>query len=202
MSAKDPRVDEYVAQAAGFAQPILKHIRKLVHAACPNVHETMKWSIPHFDYKGTLCSMAAFKGHCALRFWKGALVLNSGRKSAVAEESAMAHFGRLTSRADLPEDPVLIRYIKEAIRLNDSGIKAPRKTREQTTLVVPDYFRSALIKNARARAKFEEFSPSHQREYVEWVGEAKREETRQRRLETAMAWLAEGKSRNWKYEKC
>ena len=200
MPTPDPRVDAYIAHAANFAKPILLHIRKLVHAACPQVAETMKWSFPHFDCKGTLCSMAAFKQHCALGFWKGELIFGQ----TAAAQATMGHFGRLTSLADLPGDKLLIGYIKKAVKLNEAGVKkpAPTKSSSKRELVVPDYFMAALKKNKQALTAFENFSYSHRKEYVEWIVEAKREETRVKRLATALEWLAEGKARNWKYERC
>jgi uncharacterized protein YdeI (YjbR/CyaY-like superfamily) len=199
MATKDPRVDAYIAKSADFAKPILKHLRKIVHAGCPQVTETIKWSMPHFDYKGVMCGMAAFKQHCVFGFWKAELVL---KRDPALEKEAMGSFGCIKSLADLPSEKTLIGYVKKAAALNDAGIKAPwqatrRKKREPFT--VPDYFTAALKKNAKARKTFEDFSPSHRREYVEWVTEAKREETRKKRLDTSMEWLAEGKARNWKY---
>ena len=198
MGKKDVRLDTYIANAADFAKPILKHIRKLVHAAYPDVEETLKWSFPHFEHKGILCSMAAFKNHCSFGFWKGALILAKAARNR--EDDAMGQFGRITSIADLPDEKTMIGYIKEAVRLNDEGIKLPAKTkpREKKEFVVPEYFIAALKKNKKALTSFENFSPSHKREYVEWVTEAKREETRKARLEKAIAMLAEGKSRYWK----
>ena len=200
MPTKDPRIDAYIAKAADFAKPILSHIRKLVHAACPDVVETMKWSMPHFDQKGVICGMAAFKQHCALGFWKGELIFGS----AAAENEAMGHFGRITSLADLPKDKVLLGYIKKAAELNEAGIKkpAPARSKVKKELIVPDYFLAALKKNKKALAAFENFSYSHRKEYVEWITEAKREETRAQRMATALEWLVKGKSRNWKYERC
>ena len=198
MATKDPRVDAYIAKSADFAKPILKHLRKVVHAGCPQVVETMKWSMPHFDYKGVMCGMAAFKQHCVFGFWKADLILDRDKK---AEKTAMGSFGSIKSQADLPSEKTLIDYVKKAAALNDAGIKAPWQTarKKKEPFTVPEYFMAALKKNAKARKTFEDFSPSHRREYVEWVAEAKREETRQQRLATSMQWLAEGKSRHWKY---
>ena len=197
MPKKDPRVDAYIARAADFAQPILKHIRRLVHAACPEVVETMKWSFPHFEYKGVLCSMASFQQHCSFGFWKGDLIFGKRR----TEDDAMGQFGRLTAISDLPNDKILTGYIKKATQLNEAGIKkpAPLRPKIRKELVVPDYFTAALKRNKKAQATFESFSFSHKNEYVEWVTEAKREETREQRLKTAIEWLAQGKSRHWKY---
>jgi uncharacterized protein YdeI (YjbR/CyaY-like superfamily) len=198
MAAKDPRVDVYIAKSADFAKPILQHIRKIVHAGCSEVEETIKWQFPHFDYKGVMCGMAAFKQHCAFGFWKEALILD---RSKVPEKRAMGSFGCITSLADLPNEKTLIGYVKKAAGLNDAGIKAPGRTKpkKREPLEVPDYFTAALRKNARARKTFENFAPSKRREYLEWVNEAKREETRHERLATSIEWLAEGKPRHWKY---
>src|SRR5215211_5833983 len=144
MGRKDPRIDAYIAQAAEFAKPILKHVRNLVHTGCPDVVETWKWSLPYFDYKGPLCHMAAFQNHCSFGFWKAALILNErDRKS---ENQAMGQFGRIMSRSDLPADKLLLRYIREAARLNEEGIKLPRrpKSTARKQLVVPDDLVSAL----------------------------------------------------------
>lgn len=200
MGKKDPRIDAYIARSADFAKPILKHIRKLVHTACPQVEETMKWSFPHFDYKGILCSMAAFKNHCTFGFWKGAMILRDTEGDD--REEAMGQFGRITALADLPKDRVLTGYIKEAVRLNDEGIKLPRRHRKRQNLAIPDDLAAALKKNKNAQSTFENFSDSHKREYVEWIVEAKREVTRRNRLRTTVEWLVEGKPRNWKYAKC
>jgi uncharacterized protein YdeI (YjbR/CyaY-like superfamily) len=196
MGKTDPRVDQYIAKSADFAKPILTHLRKVVHAACPDVEETMKWSAPHFDYKGMMCGMSAFKSHCAFGFWKSSLVLD-----APGLRDAMGHFGRITSVRDLPSDRVLTGYVKKAAKLNDAGVKVARKPAQpKKPLNVPADFAGALKKTPAARKAFDAFSPSHRREYVEWITEAKTDATRQKRMATAVEWLAEGKSRNWKYE--
>jgi uncharacterized protein YdeI (YjbR/CyaY-like superfamily) len=197
MPTIDPRIDAYIAKAAAFARPILKHLRKVVHAGCPEVEETIKWGMPHFEYKGPLCGMAAFKQHCSFGFWKGELVIEGRAKGA----EAMGQFGRLTALADLPSEKLLVGYIRKAADLNEAGIKrpSPAKAKVKKALEVPDYFQAALTKNRKAQQTFEGFSPSHRKEYVEWITEAKREETRAQRIKTAIEWLAQGKSRNWKY---
>jgi uncharacterized protein YdeI (YjbR/CyaY-like superfamily) len=200
---RDSRVDAYISNAADFAKPILNHLRVLVHSACPEVEETMKWSRPHFLHKGLLCGMSAFKEHCAFGFWMGEMVLGEKGKWD-GEKDGMGHFGRITSLADLPGDKQLLGYIKKAVELNESGAKrrvAPRPPGNRE-LIIPDYITAALKKNKKAQAAFEAFSYSHKKEYVEWITEAKREETRQQRITTMLAWLAEGKSRNWKYANC
>jgi uncharacterized protein YdeI (YjbR/CyaY-like superfamily) len=198
MASKDPRIDAYIAKSAAFAKPILKHLRKIVHTGCPNVEETMKWSMPHFDFKGVMCGMAAFKQHCVFGFWKEALIFDPDK---IAEKTAMGSFGCIKSLADLPNEKTLVSYVKKAAALNEAGIKAPGRTqpKKKEPFTVPADFSAALKKNAKARKTFEDFPPSKQREYVEWVTEAKRPETRQDRLATSLQWLSEGKTRHWKY---
>ena len=203
MPRKDPRVDAYIAKSAEFAKPVLKQLRKLVHTACPDVEETLKWSMPAFMYKGILCGMAAFKEHCTFGAWKHSLIridLGTNHK----KDEAMGQLGRITSLDDLPSNAKMLAYIKEAVRLNEEGIKVekPKRSTVKKELVVPDYFSAALKKNRKALDTFESFSYSHKKEYVEWVTEAKREETRAQRIETSIAWLSRGKSRHWKYANC
>jgi uncharacterized protein YdeI (YjbR/CyaY-like superfamily) len=197
MGTKDRRVDAYIDKAQPFARPILKHLRKIVHTACPDLAETIKWSMPHFDYKGgILCAMAAFKQHCAFHFKNGELVFGSRAK----EDEAMGQFGRITSIADLPNEKVLIGYVRKAAELKEMGIKPPaEKKTKRKPLPVPPYLADALKKNTKARKTFENFSPSNQRDYIEWLTKAKRNETRRERLQTAIEWITQGKPRNWKY---
>jgi uncharacterized protein YdeI (YjbR/CyaY-like superfamily) len=201
-AAKDPRVDAYIAKSAGFAKPILRALRAAVHAGCPEVEETLKWGHPSFSHHGMLCGMAAFKAHCTFGFWKHELLLAKGLKPS--EVKAMGQFGRLASVADLPAGKALARLVQAAARLNADGVKRPAKPKpaKDRRLDVPPDFMSALKKSAKAHATFDGFTYSKKKDYVEWVTEAKTEETRQRRLATAIEWMAEGKSRNWKYEKC
>lgn len=201
MGTKDKKIDVYIAKSAEFAQPILRELREIVHQGCPEVEETIKWGFPHFDYKGMFCSMAAFKQHCAFGFWRRSkLVLDP---AANKSKEAMGQFGRITSRKDLPPKRVMLAYVRKAVELNDQGIKPVRpKKRVKKELVVPDYFTAAVKKNNKAMMTFAAFPYSKQKDYVEWVTEAKTDETRQRRLATSVEWLAEGKSRNWKYERC
>jgi uncharacterized protein YdeI (YjbR/CyaY-like superfamily) len=201
MPKKDPRVDVYIAEAAPFAQPVLKHLRALVHKGCPGVEETLKWSMPSFTYKGILCGMAAFKEHCTFGFWKHDMVV--GAESEAKANDAMGSFGRITGVSDLPADKVLLGYIRKAAELNEAGIKKPaRPKRDRKELQIPASLTAALRKNKKALENFEGFSYSHQKEYVQWITEAKRDETRDKRLATTIAWLAEGKPRNWKYANC
>ena len=201
MGKRDARIDEYISKSADFAKPILIHIRELVHKTCPDVEETMKWSFPHFDYKGMLCHMASFKQHCAFGFWKAELMKDKALMQNAKSETAMGHLGKITSLKDLPSDKKLISYIKEAVKLNDDGVKLPSRKKSETESTVPDYFIKALKKNKTAFNTFENFSPSHKREYIDWITEAKTEETRNRRIAMAIEWMTEGKSRNWKYMK-
>lgn len=200
MVTRDKRIDAYIETSPAYARPILAHLRAVVHAACPSVVETIKWSSPSFEYEGILCGMAAFKAHCAFGFWKHELVIDG---ASGKEREAMGSFGRLTSIADLPSKAVLTRYVKKAMKLNEDGVKAPRtKTRPKPAIPVHPALTAALAKNKRALATFDAFSPSQRREYVEWVGEAKGEDTRERRIQSAIEWMAEGKPRNWKYMNC
>ncbi len=203
MGKKDPRVDAYIAKSREFAKPILEHLRGLVHKACPETEETIKWGFPHFDYKGMMCSMASFKQHCAFGFWKASLMKNKKLMTNAKSETAMGHLGKITSLKDLPTDKVFLSYIKEAKQLNDDEVKLPvRQTaKDKNEIAVPDHLTKTLKKNKRALKVFEGFSPSHKREYVEWITEAKTEETRNKRITTAIEWLSEGKPRNWKYIK-
>ncbi len=203
MGTKDKRVEAYISNAGDFAKPILRHIRELVHQACPDVVETMKWSFPNFEHRGILCSMAAFKEHCAFNFWKARLMNDPQKRLSTVEKTSMGNFGRLRTLEDLPPDSVLIAYIKEAARLNEGGTKVPRKSKPagKKKLVIPRYFKLALGKNRKALATFDEFSNSHKQEYLDWITEAKTEETRNKRMATAIEWLSEGKPRNWKYLK-
>lgn len=200
MPNKDPRVDAYIAKSAPFAQPILQHLRNLVHTACPEATETIKWGMPFFDYKGPFCNLAAFKAHCAFGFWKTALIPDP---RGLLKRDAMGALGRLTSLKDLPSDTILKDFIKTAKKLNDEGIKAapPKKSTVKKEIPVPDYFIRALQKNKKAWTAFEAFPPSHRKEYVQWITEAKTEDTRQKRMATAIEWISEGKARNWKYQR-
>jgi uncharacterized protein YdeI (YjbR/CyaY-like superfamily) len=195
---KDARIDAYIDKSAEFAKPILRYLREAVHAGCPAVEETIKWQFPHFDYKGMMCGMAAFKEHCAFGFWKAELIFDGDK---AVEREAMGHFGKIRSLADLPNEKALIAYVRKAAALNDAGIKGPTRAnpKKKPPLKMPPDLGAALKKNAKATKVFENFSPSNQREYVEWITEAKRDETRAQRLKTSMAWIALGKPRNWKY---
>jgi uncharacterized protein YdeI (YjbR/CyaY-like superfamily) len=199
MTKRDARVDAYIANSADFARPILTHLRDLVHRHCPQVEETLKWRMPTFMHHGMLCGMAAFKQHCSFGFWKHQLVVGKERAGSA---DGMGDFGRIMQLSDLPSDEALAGYIRKAMQLNEAGIKAPRATPKKKALVMPADLLAALKKNRKAAATFAAFSPTNKREYVEWIAEAKRDETRTKRLVQAIEWMAEGKVRNWKYLDC
>lgn len=201
MGIRDPRIDAYIEKARPFAQPVLMHLREVVHGACPDVEETVKWSAPFFDYKGQMmCNMAAFKEHVAFGFWKAALIDGLGPNSANGGEGA-GNFGRITSVKDLPGRKELTRFVKAAMKLNDEGIVVPKaKTAARPTASIPKELAAALAKNRKAKAAFEKFPPGQRREYCEWIDGARRDETRANRAAQAVEWIAEGKSRNWKYQ--
>lgn len=196
--SRDKRIDAYIAKAADFAKPILKHFREVVHETCPDVEETMKWNSPTFMYNGSmLAGMAAFKEHCRIIFWKGELIEGPNGQNANVDS-----LGKPNKLSDLPPKKQLVSYIKQAMKLNEQGVtmtQARAKKAARPEPKVPDYFLAALKKNKKAMKNFEAFSSSHRREYVEWITEAKREETREKRVATAVEWIAEGKGRNWKY---
>lgn len=197
MGTRDKRIDAYIAKSADFAQPILTHIRETVHSVCPDVEETLKWGMPAFMYQGILCQMASFKEHASFGFWKGALVTGNE-----ADKNAMGQFGRLTSVKDLPAKKDMTRFIKRAMELNEQGVavKRPVKHTPKKIPPMPDYFMAAIKKNKKALAAYDALSPSMRREYVEWITDAKGEDTRAKRIAQAVEWMADGKSRNWKYQ--
>ncbi|HSH92014.1 MAG TPA: YdeI/OmpD-associated family protein [Ramlibacter sp.] len=197
MPTHDPRIDAYIAKSADFAQPILTHLRQVVHSACPDTEETLKWSMPTFMHGGKiLAHMAAFKAHCGFGFWQD--VAQTGNTGA------MGQFGRIATLKDLPSKAELVKHVKKAAVLIDSGEKPVRaaKSAPKPPPEIPPDLRAALARNAKARKTFQAFSPSHQREYIDWLAEAKREETREKRLLQAIEWMEEGKSRHWKYQNC
>ncbi len=202
-SQDSAKIDAYIARAQAFAQPILRRARDLVHAQCPDAIEAVKWGSPAFLYKGKiLCTMASFKSHATFGFWHGALV--TGRNDATP--TAMGSFGRLTSADDLPAEAVLAAMFLRAKQLIDEGIPPPHVVGQgkhpKPQLDMTPALQAALTANPKARAVFEGFSQSQQREYLDWIIDAKREETRDKRIAQAVEWLAEGKRRNWKYENC
>ena len=205
----NPRVDAYVAKVQPFAQPILWHLRDLVHKGCPEVEETIKWSRPFFEYRGAiLFSMSGFKEHCSFGFW-GVEIGTVLREAKVLQEGGMGSLGRITTIKDLPPDKQMLGWIRQAAGFVASGnytspiaasnrvVKAPKAAVE-----APAEFTAALKKNKKAATVFAAFSPSCKREYVEWIADAKRAETREKRIASAIEWIAEGNQRNWKYQNC
>ncbi len=200
MPKKDKLVDAYIAKSAPFARPILEHLRRLVHEVCPDCEEKMKWSFPHFDYKGEMmASMAAFKEHAAFGFWKAALLEDP--QHVLVTNEGMGSIGKLRSMSDLPSEAVLSGFIRQAMKLNDAGTKVTKTKSAPSNVVVPEDLTKALKKNSKAQKTFDAFSPSNKREYIDWLTDAKSEATRETRLATAIEWMAEGKIRNWKYLK-
>lgn len=202
---EDPRIDAYIEKAQPFAQPVMKKLRELIHKACPDVVETIKWGMPSFEYMGPLCSFAAFKQHCVFGFWKTTLIEdpdNYLQQRAAQGGEAMGNLGKITSVKDLPPAKVIVDFIKQAAKLNKEGVKVPKgKSKPKKEIPVPKEFSALLNKNKTAKMIFEEFSPSHRRDYLEWITEAKTDATRDKRMQTALEWIKDGKRRHWKYEK-
>lgn len=203
MSSANPLIDQYISNAAPFAQPVLKHLRQLVHQASPEITESKKWQFVSFDYKkNILCSMAAFKAHCAFGFWLAEKMDDPDGILGLERGAGMGQLGKITSVDDLPPDDVIVKYIKAAMVLVDSGVKLSRSKSESKPMPeIPDYMKQALAKNPKAQLNFKNFTQARQREYIEWITEAKTETTQLKRLDTALEWIADGKNLNWKYEK-
>ena len=207
----DPRVDRYIADAPAYAQPILQHLRGLIHQACPEIEETIKWSRPFFLYHNKiLCGMAAFKAHCGFGFWQPE-TLKLLAKDGIRPQDSSGWLGRITAIDDLPPKRDLLRYFRETRGFiderssNKGSVPQPEPKRSKAlkpAAEAPDDFAAALSANRTAARTFEAFSPSHRREYIEWIAEAKRDDTRRKRIATALEWLAEGKPRHWKYQNC
>ncbi len=214
MSSRDPRIDAYIEKSASFAQPILHHIREVVHEAAPDIEETVKWGMPHFTHEGRIiCFMASFKAHCATGIWDSGGVLGDATTS---DSKAMGQFGRITSLDDLPPRETFAGFVRKSVELRAkeaAGKRAPRKSRPGAAATpapkpstraeppMPEAMATALAGHDAARAHFDAFSPSARREYVEWIADAKTDATRDRRIAQMLEWVAEGKRRNWKYEK-
>jgi uncharacterized protein YdeI (YjbR/CyaY-like superfamily) len=200
MASHDPRIDAYIAKSAAFAQPILEHLRAVVHTACPDIEESLKWGMPFFVYDGSpLCMMSAFKQHCGFGFWLSKQVVGE------TAEDGMGQFGKLISIADLPPKKQLADFVRKAMALSNAGARLTRpKAAAKPAPPLPDALASefAKKKNLAARNHYQAMTPGKQREYVEWIIEAKTDLTRQRRIASALEWLSDGKSRHWKYEKC
>ncbi len=208
LTTRDIRIDAYIKHAAEFARPILTHLRALVHEACPDVGETIKWGVPHFDHHGIMCMMAAFKAHAVFGFWKGTLIVDAGDARS---REAMGQFGRIRALQDLPPDRAIKGWIKRAAALNEAGVKVvrpPKHAKPATSATpgtragarTPADLAAGLRKRAKARQHWDAFAPGQRREYIEWITGAKRPETRAKRLATTLEWLAEGKRLHWKYQ--
>ncbi len=195
------QVDQYIARAPDFARPILERLRKAFHKGCPAVKETIKWGVPHFEHHGILGGMAVFKHHVSFGFWKSKLMPDPEQLFGRGAKASMCNC-HVESLSEMPRQATLVAYVREAVRLNEDGVKLPTtKSRTNASVAVPGDFQAALsqARHKKAKATFDQLSPSHRREYVEWINEAKRAETRSKRLATTLAWLKEGKPRNWKY---
>jgi hypothetical protein len=206
VKSKSLEIDTYIDDAAEFAQPILEKLRGLFHKACPVIEETIKWKMPHFVRNGIVGHMAAFKKHVNIGFWQGNLMSDPENLFEVVGKTSMT-IAKFTDRLELPSDKILLTYIREAVILDKQhSIAAPKQTvkkksKKKVKLETPEFLIAALRKNKRAQATFEDFSYSHKKEYVEWLTDAKQDSTRNKRLATAIEWMAEGKSKNWKYLK-
>lgn len=195
--------DDYINSSETFAHPILEHLRKCVHEACPEVVEEFKWSMPCFTYKGTiLCNMAAFKKHTSFGFWLAPKMTDPEKVFVHGESRGLGHFGKITTLEDLPEKSILISYILEAVQLINNGEKISGTAgRKAKVFEEPDYFMYRIEANPNALSTYKSFSQSHKNEYIEWITDAKTEKTREKRLDQMIEWLQEGKPKNWKYMK-
>jgi uncharacterized protein YdeI (YjbR/CyaY-like superfamily) len=202
-STQSPKVDAYAKQAEDFAKPILRHLRALIHASCPDVVEDIKYGIPHFSYRGDyLCIFAAYKNHCSFTFYKDALMKNARLKANSALPAAKRFMGKLTDVSDLPSDSDLTSWIEEAMALNERGQKLPaRESKPPKDVKIPAAFAVKLESNPKIKATFESKSPSFRKEYNAWIGDAKTEATRDKRIAEALSWIADGKRRFWKLSK-
>ena len=202
MEKHSAKVDEYIEKSPDFAKPILDYLREIIHEACPDAEEAIKWKFPTFMYKGKiLCSITAFKQYCSLGFWLHQEMKTLQEIETNTEKSSMFSLGKITRLEDLPSQPQLKRAIKEAMELTDMGVTMKKAPPSRIEMEIPDYFQSALNAQPKAKEIFEKASPSFRKEYIAWLTEAKTEATRNKRLEQSLEWIAEGKGRNWKYQK-
>jgi uncharacterized protein YdeI (YjbR/CyaY-like superfamily) len=203
---RNPAVDAYIAKSADFAKPILQHVRKLMHKGSPKIEETIKWGVPAFERQGIVAMMAAFKKHVAFGFWSEKLIresLGADADRAFPKEAKLGMGGRrYHARGELPPDAVVVRAVKAAVALNEAGVRPKRVAKKKPPPKAPPYLAAALKKSAKARATWSRLTPGQQREYVDWLVDAKQAATRERRLAQAMEWLAAGKQRYWKYQDC
>lgn len=203
MSKLNPQFDEYIAGSADFAKPILTHLRGLIHEACPDVEEVIKWGIPHFDYKGDMmCILAAYKNHCSFSLYKAELMSDEKLIESVKAGKKMGYMDKIKSLSDLPSNETLVAYIKEAMALNENGVKKVKPVAAAPkTIEVPDYFSEKLDAHPLAKEIFDSKSPSFRKDYLVWITGAKTDATREKRIEQSLEWIAEGKGRFWQYEK-
>jgi uncharacterized protein YdeI (YjbR/CyaY-like superfamily) len=203
MVKNNPRVDRYIKDAAEFARPVLRHLRRLVRHACPGATENIKWGMPAFEYHGILCGVGAFKRHCTFYIWKAAHLRDPHGILEKKERSAMGQFGQIMRLVDLPADKYITDFIRQAALLNEQGIRVLKSISpsKKKPLIVPPFLQKALKKNKKASTQFDNFSYGHKKEYIAWIAGAKRTETRDKRIATAIRWIADGKGRNWAYEK-
>ena len=203
---KNPAVDAYIAKSADFARPILTHVRKLMHRGCSRIEEKIKWGVPTFERDGIVAMMAAFKKHVAFGFWSEKLIrekLGADADRVFPKDAKLGMGGRrYLAKSELPSDVVIVRAVKLAVALNEAGERPKRALKRKPPPKAPPYLVAALKKNAKARAAFAGLTPGQQREYVDWLVEAKQPATRERRLAQAVEWLAQGKTRYWKYQDC
>lgn len=203
MTNYNSQVDEYITKSADFAKPILEHWRKLVHKACPEVVETIKWGYPHFDYKNDFMGViAARKDYCTFTFVKSELMKDERLKDSKNQKPEARFLGRISKMSDLPSDKEFIFFIKEAMLLNDKGEKVAKpKSDKPKVLETPDYLAKRLEASPEAKVVFDSKSDSFRKEYISWIADAKTEATREKRMDEAIEWISEGKSRYWKYAK-
>ncbi|PWN68458.1 hypothetical protein C1631_017345 [Chryseobacterium phosphatilyticum] len=202
MEKYSSKIDHYIEKSQDFAKPVLHYLRETVHEFCPDAEETMKWSFPHFIYKGkNLCAMASFKQHCTFGFWLEKEMTTMKEITQDIEKNSMFSLGKITGIEDLPSKPQLKKAIKEAMELTDMGVIMKKAAPSKTEMEIPEYFQTALEANQKALDVFKKASPSFRKEYITWIMEAKTEATRNKRMDQAIEWIAEGKGRNWKYER-
>jgi uncharacterized protein YdeI (YjbR/CyaY-like superfamily) len=203
MKKLNPKVTEYIAKSADFAKPVLNHLRELIHSTCPDVEEDIKWGTPHYSYRGDhLVMMAGFKNHCSFSLYKAEIMKDKTIQESVKAGKKFGYMDKVKSIDELPAKKVLVAYIKEAMVINESGIKkAIVKSDKPKVVEMPDYFAKALKANAKANKVFNEKSDSFRKEYIVWISDAKTEDTRQKRIEQSLEWIAEGKGRFWQYAK-
>ncbi|SDP70446.1 Uncharacterized conserved protein YdeI, YjbR/CyaY-like superfamily, DUF1801 family [Mucilaginibacter sp. OK268] len=203
MSKFNPQFDEYIEKSADFAKPIMEYLRQIIHETCPEVEEIIKWGNPHFDYKGDMmCILAGYKNHCSFSLYKAELMSDTKIIESVKAGQKMGYMDKIKSLSDLPAKETLVAYIKEAMVLNENGVKKAKPVSEKPKVIeVPDYFSEKLATNPLAKEIFESKSSSFRKDYLVWITDAKTEATRQKRMDQSLEWIAEGKGRFWQYEK-